>query len=59
MSSDQDSWDPSLLKTKRISATAAGFPGEEGYRELPTIRKTPFSVIGQVAHAFLPLAANH
>jgi hypothetical protein len=36
--------------------TAAGVPGELGYRLCPTMRGTPFSVSGQVAQASDPAA---
>jgi len=42
----------------RDGATVLGGPGELGYFGCPTILRSPFSVIGQVAKLFLPTRAN-
>src|ERR1700741_5408978 len=51
-SSGQNSCPGRAKKLAIYSATAAGVPGEFGYRACPTMRRTPFSVSGQVAQAF-------
>ena len=59
MLSGQNACPGSARMADSALATVLGGPGEFGYFGCPTIRRSPFSVIGHVANALRPTRPNH